>query len=98
MELDENGNLMVPVRKSLELMNKNLTFVWNNEEKSLWNSDFNFKITGGEKNAVINGKTYFLENKPVIKNCTLYVEFSDFAMLTGNGSIYNKTIKNGTLF
>ena len=95
---DENGNLMVPVRKSLELMNKNLTFVWTNEEKSLWNSDFNFKIAGGEKNAVINGKTYFLENKPVIKNGTLYVEFSDFAMLTGNGSIYNKTIKNGTLF
>lgn len=95
---DENGDLMVPVRKSLELINKNSAFVWNNEEKSLWNSDFNFKITVGEKNAVIKGKTYSLENKPVIKNGILYIEFSDFAMLTGNGSIYNKTIKNGTLF
>ena len=95
---DENGDLMVPVRKSLELINENSAFVWNNEEKSLWNSDFNFKITVGEKNAVIKGKTYSLENKPVIKNGILYIEFSDFAMLTGNGSIYNKTIKNGTLF
>lgn len=95
---DENGDLMVPVRKSLELINENSAFVWNNEEKSLWNSDFNFKITAGEKNAVIKGKTYSLENKPVIKNGILYIEFSDFAMLTGNGSIYNKTIKNGTLF
>lgn len=95
---DENGNLMVPVRNSLELINKNLAFVWNNEEKSLWNNNFNFKITVGEKKAVINGKNCFLENNPVIKNGILYVEFSDFAKLVGNGSIYNKTIKNGTLF